>query len=70
MYIRWMPNLNDAARSLGDKLLLAKVLCLVAKSSAENASTPGQEALQMYQGMGLKDKAGMGWNWLRDTLLV
>jgi hypothetical protein len=61
------------ARSLGDKLLLAKVLCLVAKSSAENASTPGQEALQMYQGMGLKDKAragmvgrvGMQDGWLR-----
>ena len=45
----------ELARSLGDKLLLAQVLCLVAKSS-ENAVTAGEEALSMYQSMGMKDK--------------
>lgn len=44
------------ARSLGDKLLLAESLCLQARSSAENASVPGQEALQIYQSLNLKDK--------------
>ena len=47
------------ARSLGDKLLLAQVLCLVAKSS-ENAVTVGEEALSMYQSMGMKDKVRLG----------
>ena len=47
---------SSVVRSLGDKLLLAQVLCLVAKSS-ENAVTVGQEALSMYQSMGMKDKA-------------
>ena len=49
------------ARSLGDKLLLAESLCLQARSSAENASVPGQEALQIYQSLNLKDKAQGRW---------
>ena len=45
------------ARSLGDKLLEAQCLCLVAKASAENAAAPGNEALAIYQSLGLKEKA-------------
>jgi len=44
------------ARSLGDKLLEAQCLCLVAKASAENAAAPGNEALAIYQSLGLKEK--------------
>lgn len=51
------------ARSLGDKLLLGQVLCLVAKSS-ENAVTVGEEALSMYQSMGMKDKVRLPGTWV------
>ena len=59
--VKWLPPPRwwVLARSLGDKLLLAQVLCLVAKSS-ENAVTVGEEALSMYQSMGMKDKVRLG----------
>ncbi|CAE7726625.1 tetA, partial [Symbiodinium pilosum] len=53
----------EVARGLGEKLLEAKALCLVAKgaglcSAAESAAgfAAGQEALKLYQSLGLKSK--------------